>query len=133
MNTVSRRKCSGRQCSMKAATLLSSIFSLFSLSWLLPCNAAICELCIYLPLAPLFFLLRALFADYCVQRLLSASKHFFFLPSHLTVYCLFKGASAHFKTKTKMNCFNAGPLYRPLCAARLQRRGAVTDATNKVK
>lgn len=47
----------------RAATLLSSIFSLFFLLWLLPCNTAVWERSTSL----LFFLLQALFIGYCVR------------------------------------------------------------------
>lgn len=91
-----------RQCSMKSATVLSPAVSLFFLFWLIPCNTAVCKFCIYLPLV--LFTTTSFCQVLCVQRLLSASKHFF-LPSHLTIYCLLKVHQPILKQKQKQTGF----------------------------
>lgn len=98
----------------RAATLLSSIFSLFFLLWLLPCNTAVWERSTSL----LFFLLQALFIGYCVRGGYFFAKRCS-LPSQLTSYFLLKAhqsisqaghniklypLSIHSETKMRTRC-----------------------------
>lgn len=68
------------------------------------------------------FLLQALFGPtiVCSEAAFCIKAFFFPVPSHLTIYCLVKGASAHFKTKTKMNLFHSEPSYQTYLKAKLK-------------
>ena len=98
----------------KAATLFSSVFSLFSIPRLLPWNAAICEPCVYLSLSLCVSLsLRLVLFSFttptivCAEAAFCIKAFFFFLPSHLTVYCLLK---AHRSISKNENWFHSARL-----------------------
>lgn len=100
-NTVSFGNNSGTQISNKAATPLSSIFSLF---WtVLTPPMSHCYLWT-LYSSPALFTTSAFRRPLCAQGLLFAGH--VFLPSHLTSYFLLKGKSVHLKNRANLYIFS---------------------------
>lgn len=98
--SVSFQNNSGRQCSLKAATLLLSVFVLFIptpptyhyYSWTLSCSLVL-------------FTTSSFCSSLCVCRGCFLHRSSFFFPAESPDHLLLvKGASAPLKTKTKVNC-----------------------------